>query len=54
MEEAFSSNNEIGSSTCIIGVIKDNKVKIANLGDSGFMHLKKINGEWCRLHYSEE
>lgn len=50
MEKAFEQVSSVGSSTAIIGSMKNTKVlRIANLGDSGFYHYRKMKSSSFEL-----
>ena len=55
LSEAASQNNEIGSATCLVLEVDAEKpnVKSANLGDSGYIWLRKRGLDLMILHQSE-
>ena len=54
--EAVSSNNETGSSTCVVVSLDKNKPLIytANIGDSGYMLLRKSGLDLIQVFKSKE
>jgi len=54
--EAVSANQEIGSSTCVIATLDKNKPHLytANLGDSGYLLLRKSGLDLIQIHKSKE
>jgi len=54
--EAVSANHETGSSTCVIAALDKNKPHLytANLGDSGYLLLRKSGLDLIQIHKSKE
>ena len=56
MIDSVSTNNEVGSSTCVIANLDEQKsyMYTANIGDSGFMLLRKQGLDLITMFRSKE
>merc|ERR1719424_1767640 len=54
LTEAEGNAQAFGASTICVLAMEDNSVGVANLGDSGFMHLRKAAQGWKVVKKSEE
>ena len=43
--KAFTRVSAVGSATAMIGILNNNELSVANIGDSGFILIRFKNGE---------